>query len=88
MLTALLQLYREANLLQNVLRQKNSNHYNPLRSAVVNHQFENTVLLFKECLAVAEDAITELDANSKEDNNTHCNTCLRISHACEYLSYV
>lgn len=66
MLTALLQLFREANLLQNVLRQKNSNHYNPLRLAVVNHQFEITVLLFKECLAVAEDAITELDTNSKE----------------------
>ena len=63
-LTTLLQLYREANLLKNALRQKNTNHYNPLRSAIINHHFENTVLLFKECLAVAEDAITEVDTNS------------------------
>ena len=76
MLTALLQLYREANLLQNALRHKNSNHYNPLRSTVVNHHFENTVLLFKECLAVAEDAITELDANSKEDMYACTYTCM------------
>ena len=62
----MLQLYRESNLLPDVLRQKNSAHCNPLRSAIVNDQFKNTVLLFKECLAVAEDAITAHDPKSIE----------------------
>ena len=63
-MSAVLQLYRESNLLPDVLRQKNSNHCNPLRLAIVNDQYKKTVLLFKECLAVAEDAITALDPES------------------------
>ena len=62
----MLQLYRESNLLPDVLRQKNSDHCNPLRLAIVNDQFEKMVLLFKECLAIAEDAITTLDPRSIE----------------------
>lgn len=63
-LSTMLQLYRESNLLPDVLRQKNSDHCNPLRLAIVNDQFEKIVLLFKECLAIAEDAITALDPRS------------------------
>ena len=63
-LSTMLQLYRESNLLPDVLHQKNSDHCNPLRLAIVNDQFEKMVLLFKECLAIAEDAITALDPRS------------------------
>ena len=63
-MSAMIQFYRESNLLPDVLHQKNSDHCNPLRLAIVNNQYEKTVLLFKECLAVAEDAITALDPES------------------------
>ena len=75
----MLQLYRESNLLPDVLRQKNKNHCNPLRSAIVNDQFEKTVLLFKECLAIAEDAITALDPESTGICTMLCYSYLHVA---------
>ena len=78
----MLQLYRESNLLPDVLRQKNKNHCNPLRSAILNNHYKKTVLLFKECLAVAEDAITALDPKS----TGMCTVlCYSYSHVASYM---
>jgi len=62
-ISTLIQLYRDANLLQDVLCHKNDQQCNPLRQSIQNGHFENTVLLFKECLLVAKDAITTVDTN-------------------------
>ncbi|XP_065911545.1 uncharacterized protein [Dysidea avara] len=62
-LSALIQLYRDSNLLSDVLSRKNAHQCNPLRQSILNGHFENTVLLFKECLSVAKDAISTVDTN-------------------------
>jgi len=61
--SALIQLYRDASLLSDVLSHKSTDQCNPLRQSILNGHFENTVLLFKECLSVAKDAITTIDDN-------------------------
>ena len=67
----MLQLYRESNLLPDVLRHKTTFHCNPLRLAIVNNQVEIMALIFKECLAIAEDAITTLNPESMYSFYSH-----------------
>lgn len=56
-----MQAYKRAKLFPTVLASQNKNKLNPLHVAICHANFENTIVLFNECLKNCPDALQPRD---------------------------